>query len=221
MSETVYPEETKEIVEDCRIISDVHTLAKEILQHGAIVTGTKKSNEYLKSVRRITSSVSKISDNDIKENYIRFSKKLEIHINKYDLDKISSMNLIKDFINTDLRLFEDIEITMHCICVASIKISVESVVESLISRYEKHFHPAIQLPEENALEEMIIAENGPCLAKSASVLEAAMNDYWTSTTKNGHWHFLRSTKLEEFIKEEGKTLRKLLNEKSPLTFQDI
>ena len=221
LEENVYPQETKEVIEDCRNISDLHTFAKDISIHGAIVTGTKNSHNYIKSVRRITSSLFQISDNDIKENYIKFAKKMEIHIKKCDLNQMCSMDLIKDFLNTKLKLFEGSEITMHCICVASVKVSVESVVESLLSRYEQHFHPARQSSEEHALEEMLIAENGPCLAQSKHVLEAAMNDYWKKSTKKGHWHFIRSTKVEDFIKSEGTTLKRLLNEESALSFQDI
>ena len=60
-------------------------------------------------------------------------------------------------------MYNDVELIVHCICVASVKISVESVVESLVSRYENHFTSSRQRTEEHALEEMIIAENGPLL----------------------------------------------------------
>ena len=52
---------------------------------------------------------------------------------------------------------------MHSICCAAIKVSVESNVESLVSRYETHFDKSRQLSEESAMEEMMIAENGPTL----------------------------------------------------------
>ena len=52
---------------------------------------------------------------------------------------------------------------MHSICCAAIKVSVESNVESLVSRYETHFDKSRQLFEEFAMEEMMIAENGPTL----------------------------------------------------------
>ena len=43
---------------------------------------------------------------------------------------------------------------MQGILCAAIKVSIESVVESLVSRFEKHFHKSRQLKEENALNEM-------------------------------------------------------------------
>ena len=76
---------------------------------------------------------------------------------------------------------------MHCICVESVKISVESVVESLVSKYEKHFDSSRQPTEEHAVDEMIILENGPLLHQADNVIEKAMRKYW----KNGEWHFIR------------------------------
>ena len=64
---------------------------------------------------------------------------------------------------------------MQCISTAVVKISVESVVESLVSRYENHFDSGRQLNEDRALDEMEISENGPELVKADVVLTAAMN----------------------------------------------
>ena len=52
---------------------------------------------------------------------------------------------------------------MHVICTAAIKVSVESDVESLVSRYETHFDKSQQLTKNAALEEIMIAENDPNL----------------------------------------------------------
>ena len=49
---------------------------------------------------------------------------------------------------------------MHCLSTVAVKYSVESSVESLISRYETHFDRKRQLAEENAHQEMVIAEVG-------------------------------------------------------------
>ena len=49
------------------------------------------------------------------------------------------------------------------ICAAAVKVSVESDVESLVSRYEKHLKVDRQLEEEAAEEEMEISD--PSLPK--------------------------------------------------------
>ena len=56
-------------------------------------------------------------------------------------------------------LYNGVEVVMHSICCAAIKVSVESNVESLVSRYETHFDKSRQLSEESAMKEMMIAEN--------------------------------------------------------------
>ena len=64
-------------------------------------------------------------------------------------------------------------------------IPVESVVESLVSRYKNHFTSSRQGTEEHALEEMIIAENGPLLQHADSILQKAMENLWKSGGKDG------------------------------------
>ena len=104
-------------------------------------------------------------------------RKLEeytLNTKEKDLD---SLSLIKDFLNSEYHLYEGVELILHIISVAAVKISVESVVESLFSRYEIHFDKERQLKEENNLNEMEIAENGPHFSKSDDLLKAAMNEY--------------------------------------------
>ena len=67
-----------------------------------------------------------------------FLKKLEKYIS-ISIEKLSSMDIIVDFLSTKLKLYDGIEITMQAIYCAAVKILVESVVESLVSHYELHF----------------------------------------------------------------------------------
>ena len=60
---------------------------------------------------------------------------------------------------------------------ASLKVSIESLVESLVSRYEKHFDKERNLLEDNAMDEIEISENGPTIFKADNILKAAMNRY--------------------------------------------
>ena len=61
---------------------------------------------------------------------------------------------------------------------AAVKLSVDSVVESLVSRYQNHLTATRQGAEEShALEEMIIAENGPVVQHADAIIEQAMNAY--------------------------------------------
>ena len=68
-------------------------------------------------------------------------------------------------------LYTDVEVIMQCICTAAEKVSVDSSVESLVSRFESHFGKDRQLSEENSLEEMLIAENGPILVHAEPIIK--------------------------------------------------
>ena len=104
---------------------------------------------------------------------------------------------------------------------AAVKLSVESVVESLVLRYETHFQKARQLTEDHALEEMEISENGPILVKADGVLKAAMNRYWKTNSDDRKWHFIRTSKyIKCYQGNQGKTVSNLLQEKSKFPFQD-
>ena len=83
----------------------------------------------------------------------------------------------------DQDLYSGIEPTMQSIVTAAVKISVESVVESLVSRYETHIDSNRQLNVSNALEEMEIAENGPELVHADKIITSAMNKYWQDKSR--------------------------------------
>ena len=95
---------------------------------------------------------------------------------------------------------------------ASVRISVESVVESLVSRCDNHFKSSRQRTEEHALEEMIIAGNGPLLQDADSILEKAMENYWESGEKDGEWHFIRrSQNIRSYTGDSSKGVGRYLN----------
>ena len=92
------------------------------------------------------------------------------------------------------------------------------VVESIVSRYEKHFDLSRQPDEEHALNEMVIAENGPLLHHADEILELAMDRYWRKNTVNGKWHFLRNTQdIRSYTGGASKVVGKLLDQKSKLS----
>ena len=68
-----------------------------------------------------------------------------------------------------------------------VKVSVDIIVESLISRYEKNFDFSQQPTEQHSLDKMIIAENGPLLHHADEMLERAMNQYWRVVNCDGKW----------------------------------
>ena len=94
-------------------------------------------------------------------------------------DLIDSKSLLMQFLK-DEKLYSGVELILHCIATAAVKVSVESVVESLVSRYEVHFDASRQLDEDHALQEMEIAENGPEFVDADYVIRNAMDRYLES-----------------------------------------
>ena len=101
-----------------------------------------------------------------KESYKKLLHSFEKYIKIKKIEDIESKKVIQDYPNSDLKLFEGKEVIVHCFCVVTVKFSVESSVESLISRYEIHFDKTRQLTAHNAHMEMFIAENGPILVRA-------------------------------------------------------
>ena len=87
------------------------------------------------------------------------------------MKKITSISVLQDFLKTDLKLFNGVEVVLHGICCAAVKVSVESVVESLVSRYESHFNKNRSLDELNAMDEMLVTESGPSIFKAMCCLQ--------------------------------------------------
>ena len=111
---------------------------------------------------------------------------------------------------------------MHCICTAAVKVSVESVVETLVSRYEQHFDSSRQLSEDHNLEAMQISENGLLLQHADVLLDRAMTEYWKDNNDRGQWHFIRRTEdIRSYTGGSSKVLGKMLDEKSKLPSMDI
>ena len=89
-------------------------------------------------------------------------------------DLLDSKSLLKTIL-AEPELYIGGELTLHSVCTTAAKVSVESVVESLVSRYEGHFDSKRQVKEDYALDEMEIAENGPNLPNADMILSSAMD----------------------------------------------
>ena len=102
------------------------------------------------------------------------------------MDELKSTDakvLIKKFFDPKKKLYHGIEMIMK----ASVKMSCESVLESLVSIYKNYFDARRNMNEENTSE----ALNGPNLAHSTSIIKEAMDSYWKP--KGSPWHFFRTS----------------------------
>ena len=219
LKKDTFDERTVDTMELTRNVCDIKSFAIEIRKCGAVQAGHKLVTKFLNSTRKLTSSLEDIPDHEVKENFFKFIKVLEIHTKHFNEKELDSKNIIKDLL-CESKLFTGIELTLHSIITASIKTSVESVVESLVSRYETHFDAKRQLKEIHALDEMIIAENGPNLVHADKLLTSAMDKYWKEKSQDGSWHFCHRSEDIRTFSTNSKVIQKLLNVKSKFPFMD-
>eukprot|EP00112_Aurelia_sp_Birch-Aquarium-sp1_P018891 Seg4584.3 transcript_id=Seg4584.3/GoldUCD/mRNA.D3Y31 product="hypothetical protein" protein_id=Seg4584.3/GoldUCD/D3Y31 len=104
---------------------------------------------------------------------------------------------------------------------AAVKQSCESILESMVSRYENHFSSDRNMAQDNINDEFFVAANGPSLGHCDKVVEEAMDRYWRLKQQPG-WHFYRTTVLEQLKDFDGdsKVLHKLMNTASHFKFME-
>ena len=188
LANEVFDDCTKEVIENCRVICDLKSLLEKIYQKGSVRLGFKGAKTFLNAVRNITGSVATVDDGDLMNHYRVFVTGLETLFIKsckeFDPSILDSKEIIESILKKEnIGLFRNAKVIIHLI-------SVESVVESLVSRYEKHFDSSRQPTKQDSLDEIIIAENEPLLHHADEILERAMNQYWRVANRNGKWHFL-------------------------------
>ena len=182
LANEVFDDCTKEVIKNCRVICDLKSLLEKIYQKGSVRIGLKEAKTFLNAVRNITGSVATVDDGDLMIHYRVFVANLETlfikSCKKFDPSILDSKEIIQSILKKEnIALFRNVKVIIHLICVACVKVSVESVVESLVSRYEKHFDSSRQPTKQHSLDEIIIAENEPLLHHADEILERAMCQY--------------------------------------------
>ena len=175
LANEVFDDCTKEVIENCRVICDLKSLLEKIYQKGSVIVGLEAAKTFLNAVRNITGSVATVDDGDLMNHYRVFVASLETLFIKpckeFDPSILDSKEIIESILKKEnIGLFRNVKVIIHLI-------SVESVVESLVSRYEKHFDSSRQPTKQHSLDEIIIAENEPLLHHADEILERAMCQY--------------------------------------------
>ena len=114
------------------------------------------------------------------------SDRLEEETKRYSIQEvkdIDSKEFIKNFLAKP-ELFKNID------SVGCIKLSMESVAESMISKYNLHNNPLRSISEETGQDEMFISYNGPEIGESDGLLSEALTKHF----KPKVWHFVKQNK---------------------------
>ena len=110
----VFDEKTVAMIENIRIICDLKTVLSDVKKKGAIFFGLQNSAKFLSAVRSITGTIDDVSDDDIVSNYRLFLKKLDKHFSKTNARSLTRKDMIRTFLSTATKLYEGIELTVHC-----------------------------------------------------------------------------------------------------------
>ena len=212
LKKQIFDEHITRIIELTRVVTDVASLSNDVKEYGHVTVGLQRSKDFIKAARKLTSTLNDIQDEQLECAFNRFLKRLqEAQAEKSDA---SSKEIIKMFL-AESKLYTDVEVIMQCICTAAVKVSVESSVESLVSRFESHFGKDRQLSEENSLEEMLIAENGPILVHADPIIKRSLDSYFKEHNPNhdGAWHFVKTKSRIYGNTQKSIVLEKLKSEK--------
>ena len=178
-----------------RPIIDLRSLALKVKQKGAAHVLALDGEQFTKVSKQLATNIVDVPDSEIRIQFREFIRRLERHVAQLNEEDLCSIKLIKVFLETERKLYVDIEMVMHVICVAAASMSAESVIESMVSIYENRNNNFRPISEERAVLEMNIAINGPELPHADSIIQESMTEYWKNSgkRKTGDWHFVRKS----------------------------
>ena len=158
-------------------------------------------------------------DSELREQFHEFLERLEQKIANMNPQVIDSLEVLKSFISSKEELYRNIEQIIFAVSVATVTISVESVIESYVSVYENRNNKNRPITEERAHHEMMIAINGPELSNADSIIKGSMSNYWRKYSHSNDWHFTRRSRADD-IKPctISKVIDRMNNQKPCLPF---
>jgi acetolactate synthase small subunit len=133
------------------MITDLKTTAVRIKLRGAIlISNIERAKCSITTLRKIIPSVNEVPDETIILQFKEFLARLEKVVRYKKNDDFDSKEIIKLFLRSDKKLYKRIKMIIHSICVSAVNISVESVIESLTSKFEIHSNKFRNVNEDTA-----------------------------------------------------------------------
>ncbi len=181
LDSNVYDENDKSMLKTLRPIIDLRSLALKLKEKGMAYVAAFDGAQFIKSSKQLATNIVDVPDSEIRIQFREFIRRLERHVQPLSKKELCSIELIKVFLMSERKLYVDIEMVIHIICVAAASMSVESVIGSMVSIYENRNNKFRPILEERAVLEMNIAINGPDLAHCDSVIQLSMTEYWKNS----------------------------------------
>ena len=106
-------------------------------------------------------------------------------------------------------LYEGIELIMQSAYVAAIKVSVESVAESVISVYNRHNSDIRPMEENQVNDEMFVSWNGPEIGEADDILKEALELHFKGSRLGVHFttnnlFVTAGTTVQNILKKKNK-----------------
>ena len=177
----VYTAESRKLIESVRVVLDLESLSKKVKMAGAAHVAAIDSKIFIEKSREISIKLSDISDQELRIQFRDFLRKLEALIDSSKDKSHTSMTIFKSFLNTELKLYEDVEAIIQVLCDAATSMSVESIVESWVSIYEAHSNKHRPIANDRAEQEISVAVNGPLLQHADPVIKAALRSMFKNS----------------------------------------
>ena len=224
LSTEVYDPKAVEVIEHTRYILDLPVLASKLKEPCAsyiILSATdfpKFFNAFESIPVRSLQNIPKEVLSQQHKEFLKRLKKVTEDISIKELKSVDPKEILKKFFNPGEKLFDGIEMILQAVAVSAVKHSCESVLESLVSKFENHFDCRRNLGEDSSAEEFEIAVNGPSLAHCDSIVKESMNLYWQGKP----WHFFKTSVMEKIGQAGAKSsvLRRLASVKNHLPIMD-
>ena len=183
------------MIEITRNLTDWKTLALKVKARGSPLVYALEIFFFFENSKKVARSLREVKSEELENQFSKFLDRLYTEFKDktlVDVKEADSKQIIKTFMRTPA-LYREIEMVLQATVIGAIKISVESVAESIISKYALHNSKIRKLNDSTANDEMFIAVNGPELGEADALLAKALDRKLAG--KSG-WYF--STKQTLF-----------------------
>ena len=112
-------------------------LALKVKASGHVLVSVLEGENYVKVLKEVARELRKVDNQTLVQQFRSLLGNLQAmfqDVTIEELNKVDSKEIIKKLIRTDLKLYQGVEMIIQGILVATIKVSVESIAESMISR---------------------------------------------------------------------------------------
>lgn len=194
LEKVVFTAEDRIIVSHTRTLTDLKTAITRVSNFGAAQTSSLLWRRFLDAGKYFEPDlVCRISADELRLQFRELQRRLEEMSKGQDITKLSSLDILGQFLSSQGELSKDVEGVLEVIARAAVCTSVESIVESWVSIIEHHSPAKRMLGQDRVEDQAMVAINGPDLVHADPVIRDALKSYWQNSknTNNSEGHFVR------------------------------